>query len=42
MCKVMPVIPVNRAVVKKIIARKNGVPRWRRDTRVADPPKRYE
>jgi hypothetical protein len=36
MCKEMPVIPVNRVVDPKRIIGKNGVPRRRRGTRVAD------
>jgi hypothetical protein len=40
MCKEMPVIPVNKVVDPKRIIGKNGGPRRRRGTRVADPQKR--
>jgi hypothetical protein len=36
MCKEMPVIPVNKVVDPKRIIGKNGRPRRRRGTRVAD------
>jgi hypothetical protein len=39
-CKVMPVIPVNKVVDPKRIIVKNGGPRRRRGTGVADPQKR--
>jgi hypothetical protein len=38
MCKEMPVITADRAVDKKRIIGKNGEPRGRRGTLVADPP----
>jgi hypothetical protein len=37
----MPVIPVNRVVDTKRMIGKNGVPRRRRGTKVADPHKMY-
>jgi hypothetical protein len=33
LCKEVPVISVDSVVDKKRILRKNGGPRWRRDTR---------